>query len=459
MDDDFLLCTETARRLFHDQAENMPIIDYHCHLSPKEIAEDKRYSNMAEVWLGGDHYKWRAMRSDGVPERFITGNASDYEKFEKWASVLPKLAGNPLYHWTHLELQRYFNIYDTLSPATCQSIWTRCNEKLRDMSARKFIEQMNVKVLCTTDDPCDSLEYHARLAAEKNASFKMLPAWRPDKALNIDKPGFSDDTVRLSASAGVTITDLEDFKRALCLRMDHFQSLGCCNSDHGLDYIVHDCSVPAESVFSKAMNGEELTQLEADSYKAEMLLFLAGEYTRRRWVMQLHYGAVRNVNRTMFASLGADTGYDAIWGSADCGLRLAKLLGRMEAEGRLPKTILYSLNPSDNAIIGALIGCFQSEEARGRLQQGCAWWFNDSIKGMREQLASLASLSVLGNFIGMVTDSRSFLSYTRHEYFRRIVCDMLGAWVENGEYPADHDSLGKIVRGICFDNAKAFFNF
>lgn len=457
MDKDFLLSSDTSKKLFHEYAEQLPIIDYHCHLSPAEILADKKYRNITELWLGGDHYKWRAMRSNGVDEYFITGEASDYEKFEKWAEVMPKLIGNPLYHWTHLELQRYFDIYEPLSPATCEDIWERCNKRLETLSARKCIELMNVKYIYTTDDPCDSLEHHKALADE-NAPFKMLPAWRPDKAVNIDKSGFPEYIASLSAACGFEISDFEALKRALSQRMEHFHALGCRNSDHGLDYIVSEDTAFAEEALRKALSGETVSKIEADSYKTALLLFLSKEYSRLGWVMQLHYGAVRNVNPNMFAKLGPDTGYDAIWGSSECGLRLGGLLGKMEIAGHLPKTIIYSLNPVDNAQIGTIIGCFQNSDAMGKLQQGCAWWFNDSLKGMREQLTSLASLSVLGNFVGMVTDSRSFLSYTRHEYFRRIICELLGSWVENGEYPEDYDALGAMIRGICYYNAVEFFS-
>ena len=457
MDKDFLLNTETAKTLFHEYAESMPIIDYHCHLSPAEILNNKKYRNITELWLGGDHYKWRAMRSNGVDEYYITGDASDYEKFEKWAEVMPRLIGNPLYHWTHLELQRYFDIYEPLSPATCANIWERCNKRLEDMSARNCIELMNVKFIYTTDDPCDTLEHHAAFAKE-DTSFKMLPAWRPDKAVNIEKAGFAEYIAQLSTVCGFDINDFSALKKALADRLLYFHQHGCRNSDHGLDYMVSEDPSFAEIAFAKVINGESITKIEADSYKTALLVYLAGEYTRLGWVMQLHYGAVRNVNPVMYANLGADTGYDAIWGGAENGLLLGGLLGRMEADGNLPKTIIYSLNPADNAQIGTIIGCFQNSEACGKIQQGCAWWFNDSLKGMREQLTSLASLSVLGNFVGMVTDSRSFLSYTRHEYFRRIICQILGEWVENGEYPADFEALGEMVRDICYNNANNFFS-
>ena len=456
MDEDFLLTTETARRLYHEYAEGQPIIDFHCHLPPAELAQDRRFRNMTELWLGGDHYKWRAMRSNGTDERFITGDAPDYDKFQRWAEVLPRLIGNPLYHWTHLELQRYFGVTEPLSPATAPAIWERCSETLQTLTARRCVERMNVKLIYTTDDPVDSLEHHAALAGE-TLPFRVLPAWRPDKALNVEKEGFAAYIAALSAAAGLPIDSFEDLKTALSLRMEHFHALGCRNSDHGLDKIVCEESASPDTVLKKALRGETPTAAEADSYKTALLLFLAGEYARRGWVMQLHYGAARNMNGAMFRRLGADTGFDAIRGDAGSGLALGRLLDRIAEAGELPKTVLYSLDPGDNAQIGAILGCFQGPGVRGRLQQGCAWWFNDSIKGMEEQITSLASLSVLGNFIGMTTDSRSFLSYPRHEYFRRILCAKLGVRVENGEYPADFDALGELVKDISWRNAAAYF--
>ncbi len=456
MDENFLLTTPAARRLYHEYAEGLPILDFHCHLPPQELAEDRRFRNMTELWLGGDHYKWRAMRSNGVEERFITGDAEDYEKFLCWAEVLPRLIGNPLYHWTHLELQRYFGVTEPLSPATAPMIWERCNDALRTLTARRCVEQMNVKLIYTTDDPVDSLEHHAALQRE-NLPFRVLPAWRPDKAVNVEKEGFADYIRALGRAAGFSIRSFEDLKAALAIRMEHFNDLGCRNSDHGLDKIVCTEAASPDAVLKKALRGEPVTEAEADSYKTALLVFLAGEYALRGWVMQLHYGAARNMNSEMFRRLGPDTGFDAIRGDACSGLALGRLLDRIAETAELPKTILYSLNPADNAQIGAILGCFQGPEARGKLQQGCAWWFNDSVKGMREQLTSLASLSVLGNFVGMVTDSRSFLSYPRHEYFRRLLCAVLGAWVEAGEYPADYETLGELVKDISYRNAAAFF--
>ncbi|MBP5167062.1 MAG: glucuronate isomerase [Oscillospiraceae bacterium] len=450
MDEEFLLETGSASELYHGFAEDMPIADFHCHLSPKEIAEDKKWEDMSELWLGGDHYKWRAMRSDGIDERYITGDAAPKEKFRKYAELMPRLIGNPLYHWTHLELKRYFGVDEPLSGGSCDRIWEKCSEKLKDMSARGIIKSSNVRLIYTTDDPADELRYHELL---KKESVKVLPAWRPDRAMNIDRDGFAGYV----AGLGGDIRDIDALKSELVRRMDRFGALGCLNSDHGLDFVPHRFDGAEDAAFKKALRGEKPDAEETESYKTAMLLFLAGEYRRRGWVMQLHFGAVRNTNPIMFARLGPDTGFDAISGSAGCGEALAALLGKIEAECGLPKTVLYSLDPADNAQIDSIIGCFQSPEARGKLQHGSAWWFNDTKKGMEEQIKSLASMSVLANFIGMVTDSRSFLSYTRHEYFRRVLCSVLGDWMERGEYPADMDAAGAIVRDICFNNAIKYF--
>ena len=450
MSPDFLLKTETARELYHNYAEGLPIYDFHCHLSPREIAEDKKWADMTELWLGGDHYKWRALRSDGVEEHFITGTASPYEKFEKWAALMPQLIGNPLYHWTHLELQRYFDIYEQLSPKTCKQIWEQCNEKLKSMSAKSILRDMKVKLVYTTDDPCDELIYHEQLKDRETA---VLPSFRPDKAINIDKNGFLDYLARL----GSNINDFDSLKAALVKKIDYFHLKGCRNSDHGLDYVPSRFEGSPNAVLKKALSGKIVTKTEAETYKTALLTFLAGEYTKRGWVMQLHYGAVRNLNPLMFRRFGPDTGFDAVGGPSNNGEALGTLLGCMEANYSLPKTVLYSLNPADNTQIGTVLGCFQSPGIKGKIQQGSAWWFNDNKQGMEEQLSSLAALSVLPNFIGMVTDSRSFLSYTRHEYFRRILCNLLGRWVEDGEYPYDIETLGKTVSDISCNNAKEYF--
>ena len=458
MDRDFLLGNETARTLFHKVAAKMPIIDYHCHIDPQQIYEDKVFTDLSEAWLGGDHYKWRALRANGVPECFITGDAAPYEKFEQWAGTLPRLIGNPLYHWTHLELQRYFGIDEPLNGSSCGAIWEKANEKLKTLSVRQIIRQSDVRVICTTDDPADDLKWHKLIKEDPAITFQVLPAFRPDKALNIDKPGFLDYLDKLSKASGLEIRDYGSLADALARRITYFAAHGCRAADHGLDYVMFSDAHSAETVLQKALEGKPLTREETDSYKTTLLCRLAGLYRRHGIVMQLHYGAVRNVNPTAFKTLGPDTGYDAIWGRADSGKNLAGLLARMEEGGGLPRTIVYSLNPTDNAQISTVLGGFQSDEAPGRMQHGSAWWFNDTKLGMTAQMTALADTSVLGTFIGMLTDSRSFLSYTRHEYFRRILCGLLGSWVEEGEYPADMAVLRQLVEDICWNNAIRYFN-
>lgn len=450
MSPDFLLKTDTAKELYHNFAEGLPIYDFHCHLSPREIAEDKRWDNMTELWLGADHYKWRALRTHGIEEHFITGSASPYERFEHWAALMPRLIGNPLYHWSHLELQRFFDIHEPLSPASAGRIWEQCGERLKTMSAKSILRDSNVKLVYTTDDPCDDLRYHSQL---KDFEVTVLPSFRPDRALNIEKAGFNDYLDKLDP----TISDFDGLKAALIKRIDYFHLNGCRNSDHGLDYIPSRFEGSPNAVLKKALSGKPVTRAEAETYKTALLAFLAGEYTKRGWVMQLHYGTVRNLNHLMLRRLGPDTGFDAIGGPSCSGEALGTLLGWLEANYSLPKTVLYSLNPTDNAQLGAVIGCFQSPGIKGKLQQGPAWWFNDNKQGIEEQLKSLAALSVLPDFIGMVTDSRSFLSYPRHEYFRQILCNLLGRWVEEGEYPRDMATLGQIVKDICCSNAKEYF--
>ena len=465
LDEDFLLKTDTAKILYHTYAENLPIIDYHCHVSPKEIAEDKRYSTITELWLGGDHYKWRAMRSNGVDESEITGGASDYDKFRAWARTMPKLIGNPLYHWTHLELKTYFGYEGIFSEETCDAVWELCNEALKspDMSAKRIIERSNVKLICTTDDPIDSLIYHKQIRDDPDFSVRVLPSFRPDKGLNIERPGYANYIAKLSEAAGVPITDLESLKGAYRNRLDYFGDLGCRNADHGMDegvpFAPEQFEGQADSIFRKAISGTPATKEEMEIFKTEMMFFFAQEYKTRGWVMQLHFGVLRNVNPVMFQKLGPDTGFDII-GGRPCTTEIAQLLGALTMRESLPRTILYSINPSDNAALDALIGAFQ-ENAGGfpRVQHGSAWWFNDNRAGMRAQLISLANMSVLGNFVGMLTDSRSFISYPRHEYFRRILCDVIGDWVERGEYPLDPESLAQLVVDICFNNTKDFFGF
>jgi len=460
MDKDFLLETETAKKLFHSYAEEMPVIDYHCHIDPKEIYEDKRYDNISQVWLYGDHYKWRAIRSNGVPEKYITGDASDYEKFEKWAQTMPKLIGNPLYHWTHLELQRYFGYEGALSEDTAQEVWEITKEKLETLTVREIIKASNVNVICTTDDPADDLKYHKLIAQDKSFDVKVLPAFRPDKAMNIDKMEFADYIDKLSAASEIKINSFSELKGALKNRIEYFDEMGCRACDHGLDYAMYNMvsDEEADRILKERLEGSKLLETEVDGFKTALLMFLASEYTKHGWVMEIHYSCLRSNNTKMYEKLGPDTGFDAI-STRDSSQGLMDLLDALSLKDSLPKTIIFSLNPNDNAMIGAAIGCFQSDEAKGKIQHGAPWWFNDTKEGMIQQIKDLASLSALGNFVGMLTDSRSFLSYTRHEYFRRILCNVIGTWVERGEYPSDEKTLAVLIQDICYNNAKNYFGF
>ena len=462
MDKDFLLETETAQKLYHEYAAKMPILDYHCHINPQEIAEDRKFENITQVWLGGDHYKWRQMRSNGVEEKYITGDASDREKFQKWAETLEKAIGNPLYHWSHLELQRYFGYYGALNGETAEEVWNLCNAKLQEdgMSARNLIRQSNVTLVCTTDDPVDSLEWHEKIAADESFEVRVLPAWRPDKAMNLEKTDYLEYLKKLEVVSGVKIDSFASLIEALRIRMDYFEEHGCSVSDHGLEYVMY---APAseeeiEAIFAKRLRGEAVSRADELQFKTAYMVALGREYHKKNWVMQLHYGVKRDNNGMIFGKLGPDAGIDCINNYAPSS-EMADYLNALAITDELPKTILYSLNPTDNAAIGTIIGCFQSEEARGKIQQGSAWWFNDNKQGMIEQMTSLANLGLLGNFIGMLTDSRSFLSYTRHEYFRRIMCNLIGGWVENGEYPADEKVLGRMVQDISYNNAVRYFGF
>ena len=461
LDDDFLLTTPTARRLYQ-VARSMPILDYHCHLDPKEIAQDRRFENITQVWLGGDHYKWRLMRANGVDEAYITGDAPDREKFQKWAETLELAIGNPLYHWSHLELRRYFGYEGVLNEYTAQEVWELCNQKLQEpgMSARNLIANSGVTLVCTTDDPADSLEWHQQLAQDSSFPVKVLPAWRPDAAMGLERPEYLDYLQRLGQAAGVEIRTYADLKEALLSRMAFFDKMGCRASDHALTVAV--CQPASEEelerVFQKRLEGEPLTQEELAAFQTGFLRFVAGEYKRLGWVMQLHYGCRRNNNTRMFHKLGRDTGYDAVLQGTP-SLEVAAFLDLLASQDALPRMVLYSLNPNDDEGLNSVIGCFQDGTPLGRIQQGSAWWFNDHKAGMVKQLTAFANGGLLGNFIGMLTDSRSFLSYPRHEYFRRILCELLGAWVENGEYPADWKALEKMVRGVCYNNAVEFFGF
>jgi len=461
MGKDFLLSTESAKQLFHDYAENTPVLDYHCHINPQEIAEDRRFENITQVWLGGDHYKWRQMRSNGVDEKYITGDATDREKFQKWAETLPKLIGNPLYHWSHLELQRYFGYTGHLNGETAEEVWNLCNEQLQNKwTVRSLIKASNVTLICTTDDPVDSLEWHKKIAADETFDVQVLPAWRPDKAMNIEKPDYADYLAKLSAASGIEVKDFASLKEALKNRMAYFAENGCSVSDHGLEFVMYypadDAAV--EAIMAKRMSGQMITREEELIFKTAFMLFVGKEYNRLGWIMQLHYGCKRDNNAYMYQQLGPDTGFDCINNYAPSA-QLADYLNALSAGNEVPKTIIYSLNPNDDAAIGTIIGCFQDTAAAGKIQQGSAWWFNDHKTGMTNQMISLANLGCLGNFNGMLTDSRSFLSYTRHEYFRRIMCELIGGWVENGEYPNDQKALKEIVEGICYNNAVRYFGF
>lgn len=462
MDENFLLLTETARKLYHDYVEGMPIIDYHCHINPGEIYEDRRFENITQIWLEADHYKWRLMRSNGVEERYITGDATDREKFQKWAETLEMAIGNPLYHWSHLELKRYFDYDGCLNRETAEEVWTLCNEKLKqpDMTARNLIRKSGVTLLCTTDDPTDSLIWHKKLRSDDSFDVRILPAWRPDMAMYIEKEDYLNYTDKLSKVSGVQIDSFESLVEALRNRMDFFDSMGCCISDHGLSYVMYSPAgqEDVEAVFAKRLSGAIPTVAEQAIFKTALLMALGKEYNRKRWVMQLHYGVSRDNSHRIFSLSGPDVGIDCISNYAPSS-ELVYFLNALDETDELPKTIIYSLNPADNALIGSIIGCFQNSSSVGKVQQGSAWWFNDHKSGMTEQMTSLANLGLLGNFVGMVTDSRSFLSYTRHEYFRRIMCGLIGEWVENGEYPRDYPSLEKIVKGIAYDNAVRYFGF
>jgi glucuronate isomerase len=466
MDKNFLLETKTAQKLFFEHAAKMPIIDYHCHINPQEIAEDKKFKNITEAWLGGDHYKWRLIRSNGTEEKDITGTeSSDRVKFQKFAEALEKSLGNPLYHWTHLELQRYFGVKKPLSGATAEEIWKTCNAKLKtkSMSVQGIIKQSNVKVICTTDDPISDLAWHKKIAADGKCAAKVVPAMRPDKPLHIAQPGWNKYIKELGKVAGVkSIATIEGIRKAMKQRMDYFEAMGCRATDHALEYAFYRPATDAKvnAVIKKAMAGKALTAEETETYETALLLFLGEEYATRGWAMEIHFSALRNTNSAMYKAMGPDTGFDCISAAPEYNAKgLAGYMDALNAKNKLPKMILFSLNPNDNAMIGALIGCFQGSEVAGKIQQGAAWWFNDTKRGMIAQLDSIADLSILGNILGMLTDSRSFLSYTRHEYYRRILCNWIGNKVENGEYPADMKVLGKMVEDICYNNAAKYFGF
>ena len=459
MDKDFLLTTDTAKRLYHEYAAKMPICDYHCHIDPKDIWEDRRFTNITELWLGGDHYKWRIMRSNGVPEDEITGSAPARVKFQRFAEALPRAIGNPMYHWCHLELKNYFGYEGTLNADTAQEVWELTEKKLADpaFSARNLIKNSNVAMVGTTDDPCGTLEYHALLASS-DFPVKVLPSFRPDPAVNIHKPGFKEYIAKLSAVSGVEIKTVADVCRALTSRMEYFDRHGCRASDHGLDYVMHRVGTEEQinAALAKALAGQAVSREEAEMYQTFVVLHCGREYARLGWAMQLHFSVVRNPNSKVFAAMGPDVGFDCMAVTDSCAAAY-RLMDAWEKEGKLPKTILYSLNPGDDQWLDTLLGAFQGTELPGKIQHGSAWWFNDNKLGMQNQMISLANLGILGNFIGMLTDSRSLLSYARHEYFRRILCQLIGTWVENGEYPADMAYLGQLVQDISYNNARRYF--
>ncbi len=461
MDKNFLLDTDTAKKLFFDFCADMPICDYHCHLSPKEIYENKIPADISELWLSGDHYKWRAMRSCGVEEDYCTGSKSGREKFEKFAYTLQYAIGNPLYHWAHLELQRYFGINDPLSAKTADDIYDRANAAIKngDFRPQSLIKNSNVKIVCTTDDPADSLEYHSLLAKE-NFGCRVLPGFRPDKALSIEQNGFADYINTLAGAAGMEINKYSDVIAALLKRADYFNEHGCRVSDHAFDYMPYE---PAdeediESAFQKAMNGGKVTKKERDAYKTAVMTALGEKYYELGWALEIHIGAMRNNNTAKFELLGADTGFDSV-GDDQTAYTLSRFLDSLEVKGKLPKTVLFNLNNKDNIVLATMLGNFQSSETESKIQFGPAWWFLDTMDGMTQQLKTLANLGILGKFIGMETDSRSFTSYARHEYFRRIMCRLIGRWVEDGWYADDEEMLKEIVCGISYNNAVKYFNF
>ncbi len=460
MDKNFLLQTKTAEWLYHDHASKMPIYDYHCHLSAQEIAEDKQYDNLGEIWLGGDHYKWRALRTNGIDESFVTGNASWKDKFDQWAETVPQTLRNPLYHWTHLELQRYFDIDTLLCPETATEIFEACTEKLRspEYSARNLMRMMNVKLVCTTDDPIDDLKWHKQIATD-GFEIKVLPTFRPDKAMNLsDSVAWKSYIKTLESKSNCTIANLDSLLAAIDQRHDYFHSVGCRLSDHGVAYVPDAVATSAEleEIFAAAMRGESIGLAEREKFEA-FFLFEVGKLNHKRgWVQQFHVGVFRNNNSRLFEALGPDTGFDSI---ADYrqGPGLIRLLDRLDSSNQLTKTILYNINPSDNELMATMIGNYQDGSFPGKIQWGSGWWFLDQKEGMEKQMNALSSLGLLSRFVGMLTDSRSFLSYPRHEYFRRILCNLIGTDVENGEIPEDRALLGQMVENICFNNAHDFF--
>jgi len=462
LDGHFLLSNETAKHLFHEYAKDLPVIDYHCHLPPDQIADDKNFKNLTEAWLYGDHYKWRAMRTNGIAEDYCTGNKTDFEKFEKWAETVPYTLRNPLYHWTHLELQRYFDVYEILSPGNARKIYDDCSAKLqsKEYTVRNLLRKMKVEVVCTTDDPVDSLRSHQQ-CRDDEFEIKILPAFRPDKAMNVDEAfTFNGYIDQLQLVTDIFVVSYDEYLRALKKRHDFFGEMGCTISDHGLEQLYAEDYTLAEirNIFNKIRSGRLLNELEKSKFKSAMLVEFALWDWEKGWVQQFHLGASRNNNSRMKSSPGADTGWDSI-GDFSQGRALTKFLDRLDADNQLAKTILYNLNPADNELMATMAGNFNDGSSPGKIQFGSAWWFLDQKDGMVKQLNALSNMGLLSRFVGMLTDSRSFLSYPRHEYFRRILCNLFGEEIENGELPNDMKWVGKIVQDICYYNAKNYFSF
>lgn len=462
LDSNFLLQSDTAELLYHKYATGMPVIDYHCHLDPVLIAADHRFDNLTQAWLYGDHYKWRAMRANGIPEQYITGDATDEEKFTRWAETVPYTVRNPLYHWTHLELQRYFNITSHLSPVTCHSIYEEASAKLRrpDFSVRQLLEKINVEVVCTTDDPADNLESHRAIAAS-GWKVKVLPAWRPDKAMAVENPaGWNQYLDRLSTVTGIEVATFRNLLEVLEERHEFFHSMGCRLSDHGLNTFYSDTYTDQEidRIFNQVRSGNPVSEESVRKFKSAMLHEFAVMDADKGWVQQFHIGAMRNTNSRMIRKLGPDTGYDSI-GDEPVALPMARFFDRLEKEGKLARTILYNLNPCDNEVMATMTGNFQDGSVPGKMQWGSGWWYLDQQDGMEKQLNTLSNMGLLSRFIGMLTDSRSFLSFPRHEYFRRTLCNLIGGDVENGKLPRDIEWLGQLVKNICYHNASQYFQF
>lgn len=466
MDKDFLLTTETAKKLYHEHAEKIPIIDYHCHLQPKEIYEDKKFRNLAEVWLGagdryGDHYKWRSLRARGYEEDSISGPDDDYKKYLQFVESMPYFVGNPLYHWSHLEMRRYFGIEDIINAKNAKKIWDAANQKLETLTAREMMYRFKVDTVCTTDDPVDSLEWHEKMNHDSTLKVHVRPAFRPDKAINVELSWFESWVQQLSKVVGYPIAELRDLEKALADRIDFFHKMGSRLSDHALDVLHYAPATydQANAVFHKGMNHQEISEQEQDWYKGYVLVFLGKLYHKYGWVQQYHIGALRNNSKSMLKKIGPDTGFDAIE-DQNYMEKLSALLGALDETDELPKTILYCLNPRDNYALTVLAGCFQKEGIKGRVQVGTAWWFLDQQDGMRQNLETLMQVGLVAQSVGMLTDSRSFLAYPRHEYYRRLLCQMLGNLVESGQYPKEElDTLGKIVEDVCYNNAKEYFGF